>query len=97
MVAKTIITRKTNETVEEELLNSIRESNTVENPGLKTGNVTRPEEKFAIINGYEEITKTQNKGIYCETGTDAEEVQRYRRFIIKMRLRRSSIYFKIGV
>ena len=44
MVAKTIITRKTNETVEEELLNSIRESNTVENPGLKTGNVTSPEE-----------------------------------------------------
>lgn len=50
MVTKTIGKKKTNETVEEELLNSIRETNAVEELRLKIDNLTDPGESFAIIN-----------------------------------------------
>ena len=61
MVAKIIGKKKTNETVEEELLNSIRETNAVEELRLKIDNLTDPGESFAIINDYEEMIKPQNK------------------------------------
>lgn len=61
MVAKIIRKEKTDKTVEEELLKSFRENNRVEEPGLKIDNVNDPCESFDIINGYEEIIKTQNK------------------------------------
>ena len=57
MVTKTIWKKKTNGTVKKELLNSLRENNIVEQPGLNIDNVTDPREAISIINSYEEIKK----------------------------------------
>ena len=72
---KNIRKKKTNEAEKEELLNSIRENDAMEEPGLNIDNVTDPGERI-IIYSYEEIIKTQNKKnekICCKTRTDVEE------------------------
>ena len=68
--------KKTNETLKEKLLNSIRQNNVVEKQMLNIGHVT--DSRVAIItNNYEDIIKTQkkkNNEISYKTETDAEEV-----------------------
>ena len=85
MAAKSIRKKKTNETVKEGLLNSVRENNAVEKLRLNIDKVIDQVEA-TIINSYDEIIKTQsnkNGSICCETRTDAEEVSRYRIFCLK--------------
>ena len=79
MVAKTIRKNTTNETVKEQLLNSLREYDALEKPGLNIDNVTDPGEASTIINSYDEIIKTQNEKNRDEK-RDAEGVQRYWQF-----------------
>ena len=55
---ETIAGKKTHKTAKEELLNTLKENNLVEEAGLKIENVTDPGEVIAIINGCEEIIKT---------------------------------------
>ena len=86
MAAKSIRKKKTNETVKEGLLNSVRENNAVEKLRLNIDKVTDQVEAITIINSYDEIIKTQsnkNDRICCETRTDTEEVSRYRIFCLK--------------
>ena len=55
---------------------------------------------MAIINSYEEIIKTQNKKTKENVAKHGKMLKKFRYtedFIIKMRPRRSSIYFKIGL
>lgn len=75
-VAKNVRKKKTNETLKEKLLNSIRQNDIVEKQMLNIGHVT--DSRVAIItNNYEDIIKTQkkkNNEISYKTETDAEEV-----------------------
>lgn len=75
-VAKNVRKKKTNETLKEKLLNSIRQNDIVEKLMLNIGHVT--DSRVAIItNNYEDIIKTQkkkNNEISYKTETDAEEV-----------------------
>ena len=61
MVVKIIIRKKLHKTVKRELLKSLRENDTVEEPGFIITNVNNPRELMTIINHYDEIIKTQNK------------------------------------
>ena len=58
IAVETIANKKTHKTAKEELLNTLKENNLVEEAGLKIENVTDPGEVIAIINGCEEIIKT---------------------------------------
>ena len=60
MAAKSIRKKKTNETVKEGLLNSVRENNAVEKLRLNIDKVTDQVEAITIINSYDEIIKTQS-------------------------------------
>lgn len=75
-VAKNVRKKKTNETLKEKLLNSIRQNDVVEKQMLNIGHVT--DSRVAITtNNYEDIIKTQkkkNNEISYKTETDAEEV-----------------------
>ena len=86
-VAKDIRKKKTNETLKEKLLNSIRQNDVVEKQMLNIGHVTNS--RVAIItNNYEDIIKTQkkkNNEISYKTETDAEEVYQERRLFYKCR------------
>ena len=86
-VAKNVRKKKTNETLKEKLLNSIRQNNVVEKQMLNIGHVT--DSRVAIItNNYEDIIKTQkkkNNEISYKTETDAEEVYQERRPFYKCR------------
>ena len=62
MVAKIIIRKKNpNKTLKEELLNSLKENDTVEELEFNTTSIIDPREAITIINHYEEIIKTQKK------------------------------------
>ena len=63
MVAKTITRKRNTETVKEELLNSLRESDTVEEKDFNIRKITDQREAIAIeiIKYFEEIIKTGNK------------------------------------
>lgn len=61
MVVKIIIRKKLHKTVKRELLKSLRENDTVEEPEFIITNVNNPRELMTIINHYDEIIKTQNK------------------------------------
>ena len=86
-VAKNVRKKKTNETLKEKLLNSIRQNDVVEKQMLNIGHVT--DSRVAIItNNYEDIIKTQkkkNNEISYKTETDAEEVYQERRLFYKCR------------
>lgn len=61
MAVKIIIKEKLHKTVKQELLKSLRENDTVEEPGFIITNVNNPGEPMTIINHYHEIIKTQSK------------------------------------
>ena len=58
MVVKTITRKKNPEIVKEELLNSLRESDTVEEREFNMQNIIDQREAIDIIERYEEIIKT---------------------------------------
>ena len=61
MIAKTITRKKNHEIVKEELLNSLRESDIVEEQEFSLKNVDDKREAVDIIKHYEEIIKAGNK------------------------------------
>ena len=61
MVAKTIKRKKNIETVKEELLNSLRESDTVGQSYFDIQNTIDQQETIERIKHYQEIIKTGNK------------------------------------
>ena len=61
MIAKTITRKKNTEIVKEELLNSLRESDIVEEQEFSLKNVDDKREAVDIIKHYEEIIKAGNK------------------------------------
>ena len=61
MIAKTITRKKNPEIVKEELLNSLRESDIVEEQEFSLKNVDDKREAVDIIKHYEEIIKAGNK------------------------------------
>ena len=61
MAAKTITTKKNYERLKDELMNSLRGGDAVEEIGIIIANVTEPGEAITIIKSYEEIIKIQNK------------------------------------
>ena len=60
MVSKSIIKKKTNETIKRELLNSLQENNDIEGQGLNktANNVNKFQEALLIIRRYKDIIKT---------------------------------------
>ena len=63
MAAKTVAKKKSHEKVKEELLNSLRENDEVEETQINIVNVIGPREATELINHYEEIIKTQLKRV----------------------------------
>ena len=63
MVSKRIAEKKVNETIKQELLNSLQQNDNAEKQGLTEtpNNVNNSQEAVKIINCYEDIIKTQNK------------------------------------
>ena len=61
MVAKTIARKKNIETVKEKILNSLRESDTVEERYFNIQNMINQREVIEAIKHYEEIIKIGNK------------------------------------
>ena len=61
MVAETIKRKKNTDTVKEELLNSLRESDTVEESDFDIKNIVDQRELIGKIKHYDEIIKTGNK------------------------------------
>ena len=63
MVPKSIIKKKFLESIKQELLNSLKENDNVEEPRVnETANETsNPQKALIIIHCYEDIIKTQNK------------------------------------
>ena len=75
MVAKAIKRKKNTETTKEELLNSLRESDTVEESDFNILNIIDQQEAIERIKHYDEILKTGNKNtIRYESRTDVKEV-----------------------
>ena len=99
---KTSEKKKTNESVKEELLNLIRENETVEEPGPNIDSVTNPGEVIITItiNRYGKIAKCWTKKTIRYVTKQREMLKKFRYaevFIKKEGLGRSSIYFKIGI
>ena len=63
MVAKTVARKKSPEIVKEELLNSLRESDTVEEREFSIKNVIRQREATNLFKGYEELINTGNNKV----------------------------------
>ena len=61
MAVKTITRKKTHETVREELLNSLKKNDAVEEPWLNIANLIDTGGAITIIHRYEETIKTRNK------------------------------------
>ena len=62
-MSKSITKRKSNETMKQELLNSLQDNDDVEEKGLKerSNEVSNSQEATIIIRRYEDIIKTQIK------------------------------------
>ena len=63
MVAKTTRKKKTSDTVKQELLNSIKKDDNLEEPDINAtaDTIKDPLEAIRLIQSYKEIMKTQNK------------------------------------
>ena len=61
MVSKTVKNKKDTETVKEELLNLLRESDAVEESDFNIQNITDQREAIEKMKHYDEIIKTGNK------------------------------------
>ena len=100
MVVKTITRKKTHETTIEELLNSFRENDAVDELELNIANVINPGEFITIIHRYEEIINTQNKKTIGYVPKQRPMLKNFRNtedFTENVRQSRSTIYFEIGL
>ena len=93
MVAKTIKRKKNTEKVKKELLNSLKESDTVKERDFNIQKFIDQRETGNIIKHYEEIIKIGNKK------TIRYEVIQGQiwKDLLNFRLSRSSNYFKVGL
>ena len=100
MVAKTITRKKKTETVEKELLNSFRESDTIEERDFNIQNIIDQQEAIKRIKHCEEIIKTGDKKTIRYEAIQGRMPKKFKDkegFIEIVALSRSIIYFKIGL
>ena len=93
MVAKTITRKKNVETVKEELSNSLRESETVEESDFDI----QKHNWSTTLKHREEITKTGNKNTVRYESIQGQMLKKFKDtagFVENVRLSRSTIYFK---
>ena len=103
MVSKSKTKKKTNESIKQELLNSLKENDDVEEQGLNetVNNVSNSQDAIFIVRSYVEIIKTQNKkaiGLYI--GKQGELLKKFKdteNFFDNVGQSRSTIYFKISL
>ena len=86
VVAKTIARKKNIETVKEKILNSLRESDTVEERYFNIQNMINQREVIEAIKHYEDIIKIGNKkNILGNKRTNAEKnLRRELKFVITL-------------
>ena len=86
MVAKTIARKKNIETVKEKILNSLRESDTVEERYFNIQNMINQREVIEAIKHYEDIIKIGNrKNILGNKRTNAKKnLRRELKFVITL-------------
>lgn len=102
MVPKTIRKKKTNETVKQELLNSLKENDDLEEPGLDETAyaIMHPLEAVRITNPYKETIKTQNKRAIGYVGKQGQLLKNFKEtenVFENVGQIKSKIYFKIGL
>ena len=102
MVLKSVKKKKTLEKVKQELLNSLKENDEEEEPGLKeTTNATSdPQEAILIICRYEDIIKTQNKKTIGYIGKQGQLLKKFKatgQFFENVGQSKSTIYCKISL
>ena len=102
MVKKTIRKKKTNETIKQQLLSSLKQNDEIEDPGLdETGNKTNdPLKAVAITNRYTDISKTQNKRAIGYKGKQGQPIKKFRdtvQFLEIVGQSKSTIHFKMGL
>ena len=99
MTMKTIVRKKANINVKEELLNSLRENDEdEEETEMKTAN--NPTETIELINHYEEIIRTQYKRVIQYSYKQREILKMFKgteNFFDNARRSRSTVYFKNAV
>ena len=78
MVAKTISKKKKHETVNNELMTSMRENDAEQDPGLNIANVIDTGEAIIIISCYEELIKTQNKRVIRYVAKQGHIMKKFR-------------------
>ena len=102
MVLKSVLKKKTHETMKQELLNSLKENDDEEEPSLKetTTATSDPQEAILIIHRYEDIIKTQNKKAISYTGKQGQLLEKFKaagQFFENVGLCKSTIYCKISL
>ena len=100
MVSKNVAKKKTHEMVKQELLNSLKENDEAEDPGLnEVANETNgPGETIFRINQYEEIIKSHNKRVIGYVAKQGQILKKFREvedFIQNVRKIKFTIYYKI--
>ena len=100
MVAKTIKRKKNTETVKEEQLKSLRESDTVEESDFDIKNIVDQQEAINKIKHYDQIIKTGNKNNIRYESIQGKMLKKFKDtqgFVENVGISRSTIYFKIGL
>ena len=102
MVSKNIIKRKIFEIIRQELLNSSKEDDYVEEPGLNEtdSEINNSQEALIIRHCYEDIIKTQNKKAIGYTGKQGQLLKTFKdteHFFDNVAESRLTIYFKISL
>ena len=100
MVVKTAKRKKNTKTVKEDLLNLLRESDTVEESNFNIPNTIDKREVIERIKHYNEIMKTGNKTTIRYKSIQGQMLKHFEDtegFVENVGLSRSTTYFKIGL
>ena len=102
MVVKTARQKKTSEAVKQELLNSIKVDDDLEDPDIDAtaDTIANPLEAIRVIQHYEKIMELQNKRAIGYVGKQGQLLEKFReteQFIENAGQEQSTVYFKIGL
>ena len=100
MVVKTAKRKKNTKTVKEDLLNLLRESDTVQESNFNIPNTIDKREVIERIKHYNEIIKTGNKTTIRYESIQGQMLKNFKDtegFVENVGLSRSTTYFKIGL
>ena len=100
MVAKTVKRKKNTKTVKKDLINLLRESDTVEESDFNIQNTIDKWEVIERIKHYNEIIKTGNKTTIRYESIQGQMLKNFKDtegFVENVGLSRSTTYFKIGL